>query len=294
MRRILVVATALPLLALGATRGPQGVTAVAVTPNGFSPVTANVRVGDTVTWTSLDRAGTQHQIVFNSGGAGSPVLQSGQSWSRTFPTKGTFAYHDGQHTSLKGTVVVLPALPTVSMASKLTSVTFGGRTTLTGKVSSGKAREKVQIFARPCGKLALSKIATVRTAAGGAYHVVVKPRRTTAYGARWGKQSSPALQLPVRPLLRLRATGGGTFSLRVYAAISFAGKRALLQRFDAAEGNWTLAGQTRLAAGGVPARGTVLTTGTGKATGSGRVRALLPLAATGACYAPATSNELAG
>jgi plastocyanin len=294
MRRILVVATALPLLALGATRGPEGVTAVAVTPNGFSPVTAAIRAGDTVTWTSLDRAGTKHQIVFDAGAAGSPVLQPGQSWSRTFPTKGTFAYHDGQHTSLKGTVVVAAAPPSVSISSKLSSVAFGGRTTLVGKVSSGKAKQIVQVYARPCGKLALSRIATAKTGVGGSYRVVVRPRRTTAYGARWGKQSSPALQMPVRPLLRLRAAGGGIFSLRAYAAVSFAGERALLQRLDATEDNWTLAGQVKLTAGGVPARGTVLSTGSGKATGSGRVRALLPQPAAGACYLQATSNELSG
>ena len=290
MRRVLFVVAILPLVALGATSGPTGVTAVAVTSSGFSPASAAVSVGDTVTWTSLDRAGTAHQIVFDDG-SGSPVLQSGQSWSRVFDTKGTFAYHDGRHPALKATVVVSQGLPSVTLASSLATVGFGGRTALSGKVSSGKAGERVQVLARPCRKLALSRVATVTTKAGGAYRVLVKPRRNTAYGVRWKKASSAALQVPVRPLLRLRAAGGGVYSLRVYAGLSFAGRRALLQRFDETDGTWSLAGKVRLKRGGSPSVGTILSTGAGKATGSGRVRAALP---SSACYAASTSNTLSG
>jgi plastocyanin len=289
MRRILFVAAILPLVSLGATSGPTGVTAVAVTSSGFAPASAAVSAGDTVTWTSLDREGTSHQIVF-ADGSGSPVLQSGQSWSRVFATKGTFAYHDGRHPTLKGTVVVSQGLPSVTLASSLASVGFGGRTALSGKVSSGRAGERVQVFARPCGKLSLSRVATVKTKAGGTYRVLVKPHRNTAYGVRWKKTSSAALQVPVRPLLRLRAASGA-YALRAYAGLSLAGRRALLQRFDESEGTWKLAGQVRLKAGGSPSAGTVLSIGTGKATGSGRVRATL---STSRCYAASASNTLSG
>jgi plastocyanin len=289
MRRVLFVMAILPLVALGATSGPTGVTAVAVTSSGFSPASAAISAGDTVTWTSIDKIGTSHQIVF-ADGAGSPVLQSGQSWSRVFETRGTFAYHDGRHPTLKATVVVSQGLPSVTLASSLATVGYGGRTALSGKVSSGKAGERVQVLARPCGKLALSRVATVSTKAGGAYRVLVKPRRNTAYGARWKKTSSAALQLPVRPLLRLRASSGA-YTLRAYAGLSFAGRRALLQRFDEAEGRWTLAGQLRLRRGGTPSPGTILSIGTAKAKGVGRIRAALP---SSACYAASTSNTLSG
>jgi plastocyanin len=289
MRRVLFVAAVLPLIALGATSGPAGVTTVAVASSGFSPASAAVSVGETVTWTSIDKVGTSHQIVFDDG-SGSPVLQSGQSWSRVFDTRGTFAYHDGRHPTLKGTVVVSQGLPSVTLAPSLATVGYGGRTALSGKVSSGKAGERVQLLARPCGKLALSRVATVKTKAGGAFRVLVKPRRNTAYGVRWKKTSSAALQLPVRPLLRLRAAGA-VYTLRIYAGLTFAGRRALLQRFDEAEGTWKLAGQARLEAGGSPSAGTILSIGTGKATGSGRVRAALP---TSRCYAASTSNTLPG
>ena len=289
MRRVLFVAAILPLVTLGATSGPKGVTAVAVTSSGFSPASAAVSAGDTVIWTNIDKVGASHQIVFDDG-SGSPVLQSGQSWSRVFGVRGTFAYHDGRHPTLKGAVVVSQGLASVTVASSLPSVGFGGRTALSGKVSSGKAGERVQVFARPCRKLALSRVATVTTKAGGAYRVLVRPRRNTAYGVRWKKVSSAALQVPVRPLLRLRAVGGA-YALRVYAGLSFAGKRALLQRFDEAESTWRLAGQVRLKAGGSPSAGTILSIGTGKATGLGRVRATLPASA---CYSDSTSNTLSG
>jgi plastocyanin len=293
MRRVLFVVWVLPLLALGATTGPTGVTAVAVTAAGFSPATASIRAGDTVTWTNLDKSGAAHQVVFDGGGAASPVLQAGQSWSRHFPSKGSFPYHDGRRAASKATIAVAPALPTVTAQSSVASVGFGGRATLSGRVSSGRAGQVVTVYARPCGQLSLVKLAAVKTKAGGAYRLVVKPRRTTAYGVRWRKVSSAGVVLPVRPLLRLRAASGA-FALRVYAASSFAGKVAQLQRFDEAEGDWKLAGQMKLAAGGTPSTGTFLSVGTGKAAGTGRVRALLPVAAAAPCYTTATSNELPG
>jgi plastocyanin len=289
MRRVLFVAALLPLVAFGATSGPTGVTAVAVTSSGFSPASAAISAGDAVTWTSLDKVGTGHQIVFEDG-SGSPVLQSGQSWSRVFETKGTFPCHDGRHPTLTGMVVVSQGLPSVTLAPSLGSVGYGGRTALSGQVSSGKAGERVQVLARPCGKLALSRVATVKTKAGGAFRVLVRPRRNTAYGVRWKKTSSAALQVPVRPLVRLRAAGA-LYTLRVYAGLSFAGRRALLQRFDETEGTWKLAGQARLEAGGSPSAGTMLSIGTGRATGSGRVRATLPAST---CFAASTSNTLPG
>jgi len=187
-------------------------------------------------------------------------------------------------------VVVAQRATAVTLASSPATVGYGGHTALYGKISSGKGGQRVDVLARPCGKLALSRVATVKTKAGGAYRVLVKPRRNTAYGTRWKEVSSAALQVPVRPLLRLRAAGG-VYTLRVYAGLSFARKRALLQRFDAGDGIWRLAGQVTLEAGGSPSIGTILSIGTGKAKGVGRVRATLP---TSRCYAAASSNTLSG
>jgi plastocyanin len=77
----------------------------------FSPASVTVPAGTTVTWTNQDSV--PHTIVndFNplfSQGAmfTSSQLQTGQSFSFTFKDPGTFGYHCGIHTYMKGTVTV--------------------------------------------------------------------------------------------------------------------------------------------------------------------------------------------
>ncbi len=71
----------------------------------FSPATLTVSVGTTVTWTNLDSV--PHKIVSDSGSElGSADLNNGGTYTHTFNTAGTYAYHCGIHTYMKGTVVV--------------------------------------------------------------------------------------------------------------------------------------------------------------------------------------------
>ncbi len=70
----------------------------------FSPGTQTISVGDTVTWTNTDRAG--HSVIADSGAFSSSILSTGESFSFTFDTSGTYTYFCGPHPSMKGTVVV--------------------------------------------------------------------------------------------------------------------------------------------------------------------------------------------
>jgi predicted lipoprotein with Yx(FWY)xxD motif/plastocyanin len=72
----------------------------------FAPGTLTVRVGTVVTWTNTGSA--PHTVTADGGGFGSPVLQSGTSFSHAFAAAGTFAYHCSIHSSMTGTVVVTP------------------------------------------------------------------------------------------------------------------------------------------------------------------------------------------
>jgi plastocyanin len=100
------VATTVPT-----TPSPPGFFNITIKEFAFSPASVTVPAGTTVTWTNQDSV--PHTIVndFNplfSQGAmfTSSQLQTGQSFSFTFKDPGTFGYHCGIHTYMKGTVTV--------------------------------------------------------------------------------------------------------------------------------------------------------------------------------------------
>ena len=86
--------------AAGGTGGAQ----VTIQNFSFSPASVTVKVGDTVTWTNQDS--TTHTVVADNGEFKSGNLGNGATFSFTFSTAGTFAYHCSIHSTMKGTVVV--------------------------------------------------------------------------------------------------------------------------------------------------------------------------------------------
>jgi plastocyanin len=72
----------------------------------FSPSTLEVKVGTTVTWTNADSA--PHTVTSDDGSFASNDLNQGASFSFTFTTAGTYAYHCGVHPGMKATVTVTP------------------------------------------------------------------------------------------------------------------------------------------------------------------------------------------
>lgn len=68
----------------------------------FSPSQITIKAGDSVTWTNQGSAPhTATGSGFNSG-----QLATGQSWSNTFKTVGTFTYKCANHSSMQGQVTV--------------------------------------------------------------------------------------------------------------------------------------------------------------------------------------------
>jgi plastocyanin len=72
----------------------------------FDPTPLTVTVGTTVTWTNED--GAAHTIVSDTGVWTSPRLGQGDTFSFTFDTAGTYAYHCGIHSSMAGSITVEP------------------------------------------------------------------------------------------------------------------------------------------------------------------------------------------
>ncbi len=76
---------------------------VSVQDNFFTPQTASVAVGDTVTFTWA--GAVQHNVTFNDGPA-SPSQQTG-TYKRVFTATGTYPYHCTIHgLSMSGSIVV--------------------------------------------------------------------------------------------------------------------------------------------------------------------------------------------
>lgn len=71
----------------------------------FSPAELTIKTGDSVTWTNKDSA--QHKIASDAGSEiNSDSLSTGQTYSHTFNTAGTFDYHCLIHPSMKAKIIV--------------------------------------------------------------------------------------------------------------------------------------------------------------------------------------------
>jgi plastocyanin len=75
--------------------------AVTVKDNFFSPKSASVKVGDTVTWTF--KGSSAHNVTFDD--FNSKLMKSG-TYTHTFDTAGSFSYHCTIHTGMTGTIKV--------------------------------------------------------------------------------------------------------------------------------------------------------------------------------------------
>lgn len=71
----------------------------------FSPSNLTVHKGDTVVWKNNDALA--HTVTGDNGGPQSQSLNNGASYSYTFATIGTFAYHCSIHPNMKAVVQVI-------------------------------------------------------------------------------------------------------------------------------------------------------------------------------------------
>src|SRR5437016_7933020 len=136
--------------------------------------------------------------------------------------------------ALLASVAVAASPQTVTISASRPSVVFGKSITLSGKVSNSKAGENVSVLAEPFGTTAFADLAPVQTVSGGHWSEVVKPTIETSYQAKWKSATSSTVTVKVRPLITLTLVNlsTGTFSTKVTAARSFAGKFVLVQRLS--------------------------------------------------------------
>ena len=70
----------------------------------FGTGSLTVKAGTTVTWTNGDNM--IHDVIADDASFKSADMKYGDTYTHTFDTKGTFAYHCSYHSGMKGTVVV--------------------------------------------------------------------------------------------------------------------------------------------------------------------------------------------
>ena len=237
---VIPIAAAASILALPSS-GFAATVNVRITATAFSPKTLTVNVGDTVTWTNLDRA--NHQIVANNGIFASGALKTGQSYSYTFKGAGKFNFHDALKPSISGTVDVKGPPPSVTLGVASPIVVYGDQTTISGTVSNGKANETVYVNSQPWGS-SVQQVATLTTGTGGAFTYTIAPTAYTTYSVKWGSSVSPTIIVQVRPRVTLTRTGSSLYG-KVAATPSYAGRHIYLQRHSQF-GQWVTEGRMKL------------------------------------------------
>jgi plastocyanin len=132
-RRLLAVGSAAgaALLALALAAGPAAAASgVTISNFAYSPSSLTVPAGTTVTWTNQDAA--PHSVTSDTGAFDSSpsncsptvatgcIPQSGGTFSFTFATAGTFAYHCRVHSFMHGTIVVTAVTTTTPVTTPTT------------------------------------------------------------------------------------------------------------------------------------------------------------------------------
>jgi plastocyanin len=104
-RLVAIIAMAGFGLACSESTTPGG-SNVSVDDDVFNPETSTVSAGATVTWTW--NGSNDHNVTWDGGTPAASPTQSSGTYSRTFPTAGTFDYHCTVHgaAAMSGSVVV--------------------------------------------------------------------------------------------------------------------------------------------------------------------------------------------
>ncbi len=291
MRRLLLLLVA----SVALTAAAPGVTAtvtVVISRTGIVPADVTIKQGDTVTWTNSDTVA--HQIVVKNYTC-TLTIQPGQQGSCTFTRSGKFNYSDPAQTGnrFKGSITVQAGPTSVTLQSSKKILIFGGASTLSGAVSTAQTGERVTIHAQPCGQTAFSQLTSLSTTTGGAFSYVAKPTLNTNFQAKWKSATSATVTVKVRPRVRLTRLAARRFSVKVTAAMPFAGKYVVFQRYSPALRRWVAVKRVTLRAtsGAAPL---VVTSARFRATVKARlrVRAIMPQAQVGACYVAGIGNVI--
>ena len=234
MRKLILVLAALTALVGAGPAGAATTKTVNIFGSAFSPKSVTITEGDTITWVNKDN--TNHQLLADKGQFVSAILRPKQSFSFSFNAAGTYTYKDELHPTVRGTIVVKGAPPTLTLAVSSQYVVFGDTVTLSGVISSHKGGEQVTIYYQPYPQPNLIQRTTVLTAADGSYSFIVMPQIATNYQATWKGAFATPTSVQVQP--RLTIGRNNAWIIHASAGVSFNGKAVQFQRLNTATGQW--------------------------------------------------------
>jgi hypothetical protein len=136
-------------------------------------------------------------------------------------------------TALTATAAQAAPRPRLSMSPTGYKVVYGHQVTLSGRLSTGLAGQRIVILGRPFGDSAPHQMAIVTTHARGRFQYIVRPSIGTTYSAaytnRGGTVHSPGVPVGVRPHLTAMELGDGRIMASVGIGKSMRGRFAKLQ-----------------------------------------------------------------
>jgi hypothetical protein len=197
-------------------------------------------------------------------------------------------------TALAVPTALLAAAPTLTLQAVPTILTYGGTTTLSGTLSTQRAGQAITVEGQDCGQNAFKKVATVQTAANGAFTTPAKPTVNTTYRARMKASTSPSVLVKVRPSLKLTRVAAGKFTAKVTAAQSFVGKWVAFQRYSVSLHKYVTVKKvtlTKVTPGVAPTQVSSASFRASVKRGT-KVRLSMPQSQVGGCYAPASSASV--
>jgi hypothetical protein len=196
--------------------------------------------------------------------------------------------------ALVASAIAAAAAPTstVTIAARPSVVVYGSQATLFGAVPRFRENDEVTVLSAPCATTALTLAnakpsGTAAITASGSWRTRVRPTVNTGYAAGFRGSKSVPLVVGVRPHITLMKVGPHRFDARIAAAQSFAGKRALFQRFRSAPRAWRTIRRVTLgpSAGTQPAPTIVSVASFRSSVRAGlRVRLVLRQSQVGSCY----------
>jgi plastocyanin len=305
MRKLLLLLLAVASLAAAgalAGRAKPAATAsqtVKITKTGYQPTSVSIAAGDAVVFTDSDTVahtvGFKQTTGMNCGRAVPFTLQPSQSATCTFASAGKFSFSDptNKGKNFHGTVTVAKAAA-LSLTAAPKAIVFGRKATLAGTLASNQVGQSLQILAQQCGASSSTPLAKVTTTTGGAFSYQAAPLMQTAYTVKSSNSTSSAATVNVQPRLRLGKAARHRFTLRVFAAESFAGKVAAFQRYRPALKRWVSVKRVLLLANNTGVAPTVITSAKFRSAlrANLRVRVVLGQKQVGSCYLAGRSNTI--
>jgi len=199
----------------------------------FAPGELDVLVGTTVSWSNGDSS--THTVTADSDAFDSGHLRSGQEFSRTFTSTGTFAYHCSIHRSMRGEVRVYA----VVLRGPDRPLLPGFAARLEGQAPAGSTEVVLERVTRG----ARVEIRRAAVGADGEFAFALRSAEPGSYRVRAGEAFSPLVRVPVRPHVSLKRAGR---FLLVLARPVRPGSRVVLQVYDRERFDWVTVARSRL------------------------------------------------